>query len=55
VFRVLLEDRPSDITLAYDAAKRQGDSFIKSFEIGLNMLDDEIAATVRDHLEIRTL
>jgi len=52
VFRVLIEDRPSDITLAYDAAKRQGDSFVKSFETGLNMLDDEITATVRDQLKL---
>ena len=52
VFRVLIEDRPSDITLAYDAAKRQGDSFVRSFETGLNLLDDEIAATVRDQLEL---
>ena len=50
VFRVLLEDRPSDITLAYDAAKIQGDSFVKSFDAGLNMLDDKLAAAVRDQL-----
>lgn len=50
VFSVLLEDRPADITLAYDAARKQGDSFVKSFKDGLNLLDEEIAAAVRDQL-----
>jgi len=47
---VLLEDRPADITLAYDAARKQGDTFVKSFNDGLNLLDEEIAAAVRDQL-----
>ncbi len=53
VFGVLLEDRPVDISLAYDAAKIQGDAFVSSFVAGLNMLDDDIAAAVRDQLEIQ--
>jgi len=47
IFRVLLEDRPSDIALAYDAAKEQGEAFIKSFETGLELLNREVADAVR--------
>lgn len=47
VFRVLLEDRPSDIALACEAAKAQGEAFMKSFETGLELLDREIADAVR--------
>jgi hypothetical protein len=43
----LLQDRPTDITLAYDAAKSQGDAFLKSFDSGLDLIDVEIAAAVR--------
>jgi len=46
IFRVLLEDRPSDIALAYEAAKAQGEAFIKSFETGLELLDRKLADAV---------
>jgi hypothetical protein len=46
IFRVLLEDRPSDIALAYEAAKVQGEAFIKSFETGLELLDRDLADAV---------
>lgn len=46
LFRVLLEDRPSDIVLAYEAAKAQGDAFVKCFETGLALLDRRIADAV---------
>jgi len=55
VFGVLLENRPADITLAYDAARIQGESFVRNFEVGLRMLDAEIATAVRDELEIHTI
>ena len=58
MFRVLLQDRPSDITLAYEAAKAQGDVFEKSFKAGLGMLNRDIADALSNdgfelHLEIR--
>jgi len=46
VFRVLLDDRPSDIMLAYDAALAHGDAFVRSFESGLELLDRELADAV---------
>jgi len=47
VFNVLLQDRPTDITLAYNAARNQGDAFLKSFDSGLNLIDADIASAVR--------
>lgn len=47
VFRVLIEDRPSDIALAYQAAKVQGAAFIKGFETGLALLDPTLADAVK--------
>jgi hypothetical protein len=47
VFQVLLEDRPSDIALAYEAAQAQGDLFVRSFERGLDLLDPKLADAVR--------
>lgn len=55
VFGVLLEDRPADISLAYRDAKKQGDAFVKSFLSGLDLLDDNIAAAVRDRLEVQVI
>lgn len=48
IFRVLLEDRPSDITLAYDAAKAQGEKFVRNFEAGLELLNPTLADAVRE-------
>ena len=50
VFSVLLQDRPTDITLAYDAAKEQGEAFLNSFESGLNLIDQDIATAVREQI-----
>ncbi|MGB5625213.1 MAG: GSU2403 family nucleotidyltransferase fold protein [Woeseiaceae bacterium] len=47
LFQVLLENRPSDITLAYDAANAHGDAFTQSFEDALNLVDNKIAHDVR--------
>jgi len=55
VFGVLLKDRPADISLAYDAAKTQSRAFVSSFLAGLDMLDDSIAAAVRDRLEVKVI
>jgi hypothetical protein len=46
LFRVLLEDRPADIVLAYDAARTQGDAFISKFERGLELLPRDVADAV---------
>ena len=51
VFQVLVEMRPTDITLAYDAGKTQGKSFLRDFKAGLKLIDKEIAAAVRDQLD----
>lgn len=48
VFRVLLDSRPADITLAYEAAKVHGQSFVNSFNSGLRMIDEDIASAVRE-------
>jgi hypothetical protein len=46
LFRVLLEDRPADIVLAYDAARTQGDAFISNFKRGLELLPRDVADAV---------
>jgi hypothetical protein len=46
LFRVLLEDRPADIVLAYDAARTQGDAFISRFKRGLELLPRDVADAV---------
>lgn len=47
VFVALLQDRPTDILFAYEAAKAQGDAFLKSFGSGLELIDADVAAAVR--------
>ena len=50
VFRVLLENRPADITLAHEAAKVQGDIFVSNFQAGLRFIDKDVAGAVRDRI-----
>ena len=52
VLRVLLETRPADIPLAFDAAQNRGDSFVARFVAGLDQIDGEVATTVRRHIGI---
>ena len=47
VLAVLLRDRPSDISLAYEAAKAQGNAFLSSIDKGLDFIDAEVATPVR--------
>ena len=47
VLAVLLRDRPSDISVAYEAAKAQGDAFLSSIDKGLDFIDAEVATPVR--------
>jgi hypothetical protein len=51
LFQVLLENRPSDIALAYEAAIAHGEVFTKRFEDALDLVDDKIADDVRALLE----
>jgi len=51
LFQVLLENRPMDIALAYDAAKAHGPAFTEHFESALDLIDDKIADDVRVLLE----
>ncbi len=53
LFSVLLELRPTDITLAFDAAQSQGESFTGKFNSGLELIDDDVSAAVRDQLGIQ--
>ena len=48
VFQVLLENRPSDISLAYEAAKAQGNAFVSEFREGLGLIDETVATAVVD-------
>ena len=43
-FSVILEFRPADITLAYQTAQAQGNSFVEGFVEGLKLIDDDIGA-----------
>ena len=54
LFRVLLDLRPADITLAVGAAESRGNAFVGKFNAGLDQLDNEIASAVRHHAEART-
>jgi hypothetical protein len=47
LFQVLLENRPSDIALAYEAAIAHSEVFTKRFEDALDLVDDKIADDVR--------
>ncbi|MCH7982134.1 MAG: hypothetical protein IID59_11600 [Proteobacteria bacterium] len=51
VFQVLLEIRPGDIALAFDAAKARGEKFVDDFLIGLGLIGEEIQEAVRSKIE----
>ena len=51
VFRVLLDSRPADITLAYEAAKAQGQPFVSKFNSGLRLIDKEVASAVHEIIQ----
>lgn len=50
LFQVLLENRPADIALAYEAAKAQGEAFDSDFRAGLRQVDQGVADAVRKHI-----
>ena len=47
VLRVLLETRPTDVSLAYEAAKAQSEAFVSDFHTGLRLIDKGVAASVQ--------
>jgi len=50
VFQVLLETRPGDISLAFDAAKARGEKFVGAFLVGLGLIGEEIREAVRSQI-----
>ena len=50
LFQVLLENRPTDISLAYDAAKDQGEALISDFRAGLRLIDEDLANAVIERI-----
>ena len=48
VLAALLRDRPADVSLAYEAATAQGEAFLKSIDSGLDLIDAEVANSVRE-------
>jgi hypothetical protein len=51
IFKVLLDSRPADISLAFEAARIQGDAFVSDFMAGLRLIDKDVAAAVHGHIE----
>lgn len=50
VFQVLLDNRPGDLSLAFDAAQATGDAFVGDFHAGLNLIGEDIRQAVRRQL-----
>ncbi len=50
VFQVLLETRPGDISLAFDAAKTRGEKFVGDFLVGLGLIGEEIREAVHSQI-----
>jgi hypothetical protein len=47
VFQALVEERPGDISLAFEAAQKMGDKFLGYFDQGLNQIGKEIRDSIR--------
>lgn len=50
MFRILLEDRSADLTLAYEASKGMGEKFSQRFRGGLNQLEKNTEEAVLDRI-----
>lgn len=48
LFGVLVDGRPGDIILAYEAAKDMGDKFIQQMKLGMDLIDEEVKMSVKD-------
>ncbi len=53
VFQVLLETRPGDIALAFDAAKARGEKFVSEFFVGLSLIGEATQKAVRQLIKSR--
>ena len=51
LFRVLLEDRPGDISMAVAAAKQMPEKFLEQIQAGAKKLPDEIFNEFKKYME----
>jgi hypothetical protein len=54
IFEVLVDSRPGDITLAFGAARTQGETFVSDFVAGLSLIDKDVAAAVHGLIDGNT-
>ena len=48
LFEVLIEGRPGDLILAYEAAEKMGDKFFQQLTLGMDMIDSGVSKAVRE-------
>ena len=46
LFEVLIEGRPGDLIMAYEAAEKMGDKFLQQLKMGMKMIDSELKKSV---------
>ena len=46
LFEVLIEGRPGDLILAYEAAEKMGDKFLQQLNLGMDMIDSGVRESV---------
>jgi hypothetical protein len=54
IFEVLVDSRHGDITLAFGAARTQGETFVSDFVAGLSLIDKDVAAAVHGLIDGNT-
>lgn len=47
LFEILVEGRPGDLILAYEAAEKMGDKFVQQMNAGMGMIDVGVSESVR--------
>ncbi|MFV1998402.1 MAG: GSU2403 family nucleotidyltransferase fold protein [Acidiferrobacterales bacterium] len=47
LFEVLVEGRPGDLILAYEAAEKMGEKFIQQLTVGMRSIDPEVSESVK--------
>jgi len=47
VFEVLVDERPGDLILAYEAAEKMGEQFNQQMTLGMEMIDAEVSRAVK--------
>ena len=48
LFEVLIEGRPGDLILAYEAAEKMGDKFFQQLTLGMDMIDSGVREAVKE-------